>query len=405
MKHFLAITTTCILLCLATQPVLADGAGIEWDVLNDEVRELFRTGKYDRGVVVAKKALEVAEQNVSSNHPDVATSLNNLALLYESQGHYAQAEPLFKRSLAILEKALGPDHPDVKHQSTEIEIQPPLLSDKEPKHFAGLHNVVAYAEGVFSGGAPEGEEGFESLKKLGIRTVLSVDGVQPEVEKARKRGLRYVHLPITYSGIVEERKLEIARVVRDLEHPVYFHCHHGKHRSAAAAGSALVTLGYITPEEAVSRMKVSGTSPHYPGLYAVVQNALPVSHVQLQKVDASFPEVSQTSGLVKSMVEIDVVTEYLKAIEKSGWKAPPNHPDLVPAAEAGRLADLLRNLQDDERSKAKPKDFMDLMLRNAKEAQNLEEGIVQGVSPQELSKRWKVVKNSCVECHKVYRNE
>jgi hypothetical protein len=26
---------------------------------------------------------------------------------------YAQAEPLYKRSLAIWEKALGPDHPDV----------------------------------------------------------------------------------------------------------------------------------------------------------------------------------------------------------------------------------------------------------------------------------------------------
>ena len=30
-----------------------------------------------------------------------------------SQGRYADAEPLYKRSLAIREKALGPDHPDV----------------------------------------------------------------------------------------------------------------------------------------------------------------------------------------------------------------------------------------------------------------------------------------------------
>lgn len=33
--------------------------------------------------------------------------------LYEAQGQYAQAEPLYKRSLAIREKTLGPDHPDV----------------------------------------------------------------------------------------------------------------------------------------------------------------------------------------------------------------------------------------------------------------------------------------------------
>ncbi len=43
----------------------------------------------------------------------MATSLNNLAELYRTQGQYAQAEPLHKRSLAIREKALGPDHPSV----------------------------------------------------------------------------------------------------------------------------------------------------------------------------------------------------------------------------------------------------------------------------------------------------
>ena len=43
----------------------------------------------------------------------MAQSLNNLALLYDNQGQYAQAEPLYKRSLAIREKALGRGHPDV----------------------------------------------------------------------------------------------------------------------------------------------------------------------------------------------------------------------------------------------------------------------------------------------------
>ena len=43
----------------------------------------------------------------------MATSLNNLALLYWSMGRYAEAEPLLRRSLAIKEKQLGRDHPDV----------------------------------------------------------------------------------------------------------------------------------------------------------------------------------------------------------------------------------------------------------------------------------------------------
>ena len=91
----------------------ASGAGIEWEILYQEAMELYRTGNYDRAVIVAQKALQVAEQNVGPNHPHVATSLNNLALLYKTRGDYASSVPLYKRSLAILEKALGPGHPNV----------------------------------------------------------------------------------------------------------------------------------------------------------------------------------------------------------------------------------------------------------------------------------------------------
>ncbi len=124
MKYMLTISTAFLLLLLATPPVFAQGAGIEWDILTQEVMKFYRTGNYDRAVVVAKKALEVAEKNVGPNHPAVATSLNNLALLYYTQGHYVQAEPLYQRALAIYEKALGPDHPNV---ATSLENYADLL--------------------------------------------------------------------------------------------------------------------------------------------------------------------------------------------------------------------------------------------------------------------------------------
>ena len=108
------LTTLIAIAALLSSPsVFAQGAGIEWDILNDEVKELYRTGQYARAVVVGKKALKVAEEIVGPDHPSVATSLNNLALLYDTQGQYAAAEPLYKRALKINEKALGPDHPSV----------------------------------------------------------------------------------------------------------------------------------------------------------------------------------------------------------------------------------------------------------------------------------------------------
>jgi tetratricopeptide (TPR) repeat protein len=41
-------------------------------------------------------------------------SLNNLAVLYQSQGRYEAAEPLYERALAISEEALGKAHPQAR---------------------------------------------------------------------------------------------------------------------------------------------------------------------------------------------------------------------------------------------------------------------------------------------------
>ena len=57
--------------------------------------------------------LFIREKSLVLAHPDVATTLNNLALLYQAQDKYEQAETLFQRALAIRERSLGPEHSDV----------------------------------------------------------------------------------------------------------------------------------------------------------------------------------------------------------------------------------------------------------------------------------------------------
>jgi tetratricopeptide (TPR) repeat protein len=109
-------------LCLTGAMAYAQGTGSDWETLNQEVMELYRAGKYDRAIVVAKKALEVAEKRVGPNHPDVATSLHSLASLYYNQGQYAQAETLYRRALTIRENALGPDHPDVATNLNNLAV-------------------------------------------------------------------------------------------------------------------------------------------------------------------------------------------------------------------------------------------------------------------------------------------
>ncbi len=53
------------------------------------------------------------ENALGLEHPDEATSLNNLALVYRDEGNYEYAESLFKQAIETLEKTLGLDHPDL----------------------------------------------------------------------------------------------------------------------------------------------------------------------------------------------------------------------------------------------------------------------------------------------------
>jgi CHAT domain-containing protein/Tfp pilus assembly protein PilF len=81
--------------------------------LNQEAVKLYQQGKYNEAEPLLKRSLDILQKALGANHPDVATSLNNLAQLYSDQGNYSAAEPLYKRSLEIREKALGPNHADV----------------------------------------------------------------------------------------------------------------------------------------------------------------------------------------------------------------------------------------------------------------------------------------------------
>ncbi|MBV8729445.1 MAG: tetratricopeptide repeat protein, partial [Acidobacteriia bacterium] len=66
-------------------------------------------------------ALHLKEQILGPDHPETAMTLNNLAVLFRSQGKLNEAGPLFRRALTILENTLDPDHPSVLLCRTNYE--------------------------------------------------------------------------------------------------------------------------------------------------------------------------------------------------------------------------------------------------------------------------------------------
>jgi len=60
-----------------------------------------------------KKAHTTAQERLPAQHRAIATTLNNLALLYRSQGKYNEVEPLYQEALTIGRASLSPNDPDL----------------------------------------------------------------------------------------------------------------------------------------------------------------------------------------------------------------------------------------------------------------------------------------------------
>jgi protein tyrosine phosphatase (PTP) superfamily phosphohydrolase (DUF442 family) len=283
------------------------------------------------------------------------------------------------------------------------EIRAPAVGAAQPVEFPGLHNVIRVSEKLYSGGVPEGKASFSSLKKLGIRTVISVDGARPDVAAARRFGMRYVHLPFGYDGCPTPRALEIIRAVRDLPGPIYMHCHHGKHRSPAAAALAHIALDGASNEEAVAMMKRAGTSPGYLGLYGGAASFRRPTAAQIDRASNRFPEVARVPPLAEAMVRIEQRFETLRQSQREGWQVPKAHPDILPPHEALQLRELYHELQRTDDNKRRPANYRRWMRDSEQDAAALEAALRAGDGDRADIVMSRIAA-ACGNCHARYRN-
>jgi protein tyrosine phosphatase (PTP) superfamily phosphohydrolase (DUF442 family) len=286
----------------------------------------------------------------------------------------------------------------------------PEPTDPNRVEAKGLHNVFRITPTLFSGSSPEGDEGFQSLCDLGVKTVISVDGAKPDLEGAKRFGLRYVHLPFGYDGIPRERVLELAKAVRDLPGPIYLHCHHGKHRGPAAAAAVHFCLDEkCTIEQALAEMKRAGTDRRYKGLFQVIESLRRPSAQELDRLVADYPEVVKVASLAQSMVKLDESWDRLQQVQAAGWQAPPKHPDVDPPHEALQLLEGFREINRLPAIRKRPRAFQDGLADAEKAAQELENIFRAGKGNHAVDKRaadkaFESVRKNCAECHAKYRD-
>lgn len=198
-----------------------------------------------------------------------------------------------------VERERAPDQERVK--ATVPDSVKSIHSSNTP----GLHNVYRLGSSLYTGSSPDEEGAFESLKQLGIKTIVSVDGAPPDIETARANGMKYVHLPITYGGVPHETLVELVRVSHTLPGPIYIHCHHGLHRGPAAAVSLWRALDQtVTNEQAFATLKTMGTADRYQGLYDSVRDCQCPTETEW-KAAPDPPELAEVPPLARTMAEID----------------------------------------------------------------------------------------------------
>lgn len=273
-----------------------------------------------------------------------------------------------------------------------------------------IENTFRLSPRLYSGGDPHGAEALTALKELGVRTIISVDGATPDVDAARKLGLRYVHLPIGYDGVPREQAVKLVQAVKMLPGPVYVHCHHGKHRGpAAAAVCGIATEGW-SKEKALAWMKEAGTSPDYRGLFTSAREFVPPSAEELERVGKELPERAKVPALVEMMVQVDERWDHLKAVQKAGFKAPTDQPDIDPPHEALQLAELFRELVRLPETKERGEAFLAAVEAAERRATSLE-GSLRSLGSGPTAEARKAVESaflavgkSCKTCHASHRD-
>ncbi len=272
-----------------------------------------------------------------------------------------------------------------------------------------LPNAIRVHSKVISGGLPADQLAFQELKDLGVKTIISVDGALPDVELATQFGMRYIHLPHGYDGISAERVKELAKAIREHDGPIYIHCHHGRHRSPAAAATACVTAGFIEPHSGVALLQLAGTSPNYRGLFRAAEKAQPIPTAELDRMQVKFKERADVPSLATAMVALEHTFDNLRKLSASGWKKS-NTPAEVEAAHEALLlrehfAELLRT--DDTRQR---EESYQQLLRDAEQlAEQLEKSLaaaesVRARNSEKLSTVMKRLEDNCRSCHTRFRD-
>ncbi|CAF5046194.1 unnamed protein product, partial [Rotaria sp. Silwood1] len=77
-------------------------------------------GEYSKALSYHEKALEIRQKSLHPDDPVLASSYNNIGMVYENIGEYSQALSHYQKALEIRQKSLPPNHPELASSYNNI---------------------------------------------------------------------------------------------------------------------------------------------------------------------------------------------------------------------------------------------------------------------------------------------
>ncbi|VAW43597.1 hypothetical protein MNBD_CHLOROFLEXI01-4282 [hydrothermal vent metagenome] len=129
-----------------------------------------------------ERALAIREKVLGADHPDTATSLNNMGFLLQAMGDLPAARPFYERALAIWEKVLGADHPDTANSLNNMGALLRAMGDL-PAARPFYQRALAIREKVLGADHPDTATSLNNMGFL-LQAMGDLPAARPFYERA-----------------------------------------------------------------------------------------------------------------------------------------------------------------------------------------------------------------------------
>jgi protein tyrosine phosphatase (PTP) superfamily phosphohydrolase (DUF442 family) len=126
----------------------------------------------------------------------------------------------------------------------------------------GLPNLHKVSDGLYRGAQPTAE-GIHELKKLGVKTILSLRAGHSDKDILGKSKIGYEHIPMKAWHPTQDEVVRFLQIVGDKRRrPVFVHCQHGADRTGTMCAVYRVVIEGWTKQQAIDEMTKGGFGFH-----------------------------------------------------------------------------------------------------------------------------------------------